>query len=51
MRVIERVSVWVASFASASAIAAAVEQHRRPEPSDLRRLGIDPQSYLSMGHG
>lgn len=51
MRVIERLSGWVAIFASASAIAAAVEGNRRPDLRDLRRLGIDPQSYLSIGHG
>ena len=41
----------VASIRSAVAVAAAVEARRTPDPQDLRRLGIDPRSYLSMGLG
>lgn len=36
---------------SASHVAAALEGHRRPDPEHLRRLGMDPRAFLSMGHG
>lgn len=36
---------------SASHVAAALEGHRQPDPKHLRRLGIDPRAFLSMGHG
>ncbi|MFB2552816.1 hypothetical protein [Ensifer soli] len=35
----------VAVFGAASAAAAAVEGNRRPRASDLRTLGIDPESF------
>ena len=49
-RLIERMSGWVAGFVSASVVAAAAEAGRTPDARDLRRLGIDPRSYLRIGH-
>jgi hypothetical protein len=40
-----------AVFVSATRVAAAVENHRRPQVSDLRRLGIDPHAFTTLGHG
>jgi hypothetical protein len=49
------VLAWLKSslttFAAATRVAAAVENHRRPRAVDLRRLGIDPQAFTSLGHG
>jgi hypothetical protein len=36
---------------SASRLASACEGGRRPHPDDLRRLGIDPHAFTSIGHG
>ena len=36
-----------ALIGAASAVAAAVEGHRRPRPQDLRTLGLDPASFPS----
>lgn len=41
----------LATFAAATRVAAALESSRRPSPVDLRRLGIDPQDFTSIGHG
>ena len=41
----------LAVFVSASRVAAALESHNRPLASDLRRLGIDPKAFTSLGHG
>ena len=41
----------VESFASATRVVAALENHRTPRPADLRRIGIDPHAFTSMGHG
>ena len=32
-------------------VAAAIENSRRPRTVDLRRLGIDPQAFTSIGLG
>jgi hypothetical protein len=39
------------TLASATRVAAAVEARRKPPVSDLRRLGIDPHAFTSIGHG
>jgi hypothetical protein len=36
---------------SARQVAAAVEVRRTPREADLRRLGIDPAAFTSIGHG
>jgi hypothetical protein len=41
----------LAAFASATRVAGAIESRRRPDPHDLRRLGIDPQAFTSIGIG
>lgn len=32
----------------ASRVVAALQAHRRPDPTDLRRLGIEPRAFDSM---
>jgi hypothetical protein len=51
MTVLATLKSSIAMFAAASRAAAAVETHRRPRSLDLRRLGIDPQAFTSLGHG
>jgi hypothetical protein len=51
MTVLARLKSSLATFVAASRVAAAVENHRRPRTADLRRLGIDPQAFTSLGHG
>jgi hypothetical protein len=51
MTVLARLKSSLAVFAAATRVAAAVENHRRPHTTDLRRLGIDPQAFASLGHG
>jgi hypothetical protein len=46
-----RVIGGIERLQSAGAVAAAVEAHRRPRAADLRRLGIDPAAFTSIGHG
>jgi hypothetical protein len=36
---------------SAGHIIAAVRVDRRPDPEHVRRLGMDPRAFLSIGHG
>jgi hypothetical protein len=38
-------------FVSATRVAAAVENRRRPRPSDMKRLGFDPDAFTSIGLG
>ncbi len=36
---------------SAIRVAGALESRAQPDPLDLRRMGIDPKAFLSIGHG
>ena len=38
-------------FASAVRVAGALESRLAPDPQDLRRMGIDPKAFMSIGHG
>lgn len=38
-------------FASAVRVAGAVEGRVAPDPRDLRRMGIDPRAFTTIGHG
>jgi hypothetical protein len=51
MTVLARFRSSLATYAAASRVAAAVESYRRPRETDLRRLGIDPHAFTSIGHG
>jgi hypothetical protein len=51
MHFVNRAIEFFAQVRSASAIAAAVDSGRTPRPADLRRLGMDPHAFTSMGHG
>ena len=35
----------------ASRLVGAIDETRRPVPEKVRRLGMDPRAFLSMGHG
>lgn len=50
-RIVNRISDALGTVRSASHVAAALEAHRQPDPAHLRRLGIDPRAFMSMGHG
>jgi hypothetical protein len=41
----------LAVFASATRVAAAIENRRRPDPVDVRRLGMDPHAFTTIGLG
>ncbi len=51
MTVLARFRSSLATFAAATRVAAAIENSRRPRTVDLRRLGIDPQAFTSIGLG
>ena len=38
-------------FASAVRVAGALESRVAPDPQDLRRMGIDPRAFMTIGHG
>jgi hypothetical protein len=38
-------------FASAVRVAGALESRVSPNPQDLRRMGIDPHAFTTIGHG
>jgi len=38
-------------FASAVRVAGALESRVVPEPRDLRRMGMDPRAFMTIGHG
>ena len=46
-----RIEQWTRTYFSASAVVWAIEERRKPDPSDLRRLGLDPWAFITMGHG
>ena len=50
-RILAGISNTIGTVRSASHVAAALEAHRRPDPKHLRRLGIDPKAFMSLGHG
>ena len=50
-RIAERIARWIGVYLTTSAVVAAIGQHRAPDPDDLRRLGMHPADFLSLGHG
>lgn len=46
-----RVSRAFGTMLSAGAVVAAIQADRKPKSSDLVRLGIDPRTFMSIGHG
>jgi hypothetical protein len=50
-RIVTEIVSFYRQVVSAIAVSAAVESRRTPEPHHLRRLGIDPRAFLSIGHG
>lgn len=50
-RIASRVSNVFGQVRSASHIVAAVQANRQPNPEHVRRLGMDPRAFLSIGHG
>lgn len=50
-RLVNRVSHVVGQVRSASHVVAAVQANRQPNPDHIRRLGMDPRVFLSIGHG
>ena len=51
-RITARIANALGTVRSASHVASALEAHRQPrDPAHLRRLGIDPRAFMSMGHG
>ncbi|MFT3975278.1 MAG: hypothetical protein QM699_18120 [Amaricoccus sp.] len=50
-RIAARISNAFGQARSASRVVAALQTNRQPDPQDLRRLGMDPRVFLSIGHG
>jgi hypothetical protein len=50
-RLATRIARWTRTYSSAGAVARAIEDRRRPDPDDLRRLGLDPWAFITIGHG
>ena len=50
-RSLQRMADWARLYFSAGAVVRAIKVDRDPRPDDLRRLGIDPRAFLSLGHG
>lgn len=48
---LERLRSALSLLATAGRLAEAGRDGRRPRAEDLRSLGIDPETYLAMGHG
>lgn len=48
-RIVSRIADALGTVRSASHVAAALEAHRRPEPAHLRRLGMDPNAFSTLG--
>lgn len=46
-----RVTSAAELFYSAARVAGAVEARRTPDARDLRRMGIDPKAFITIGHG
>lgn len=49
--IIARIGAAFADLQAAAVAAQAVESGRTPLDADLRRLGIDPQAFSTIGHG
>jgi hypothetical protein len=50
-RIVSRISNTLGTVRSASHVVAAIHADRRPEPKHVRRLGMDPRAFLTIGHG
>lgn len=50
-RIFSSISETLGTVRSARRVVSALESNRRPDPNHLRRLGVDPKVFLSMGHG
>jgi len=50
-KTLSRIGDLFATIGSAVAVAGAIENRSKPRASDLRRLGIDPKAFTSIGHG
>lgn len=50
-RIRARIARGLDTYFTASDVVWSLVDRRRPEPDDLRKLGLDPKSYLSLGHG
>jgi hypothetical protein len=48
---IQRIADAIAVYFSAGAVMSAIEARRRPDPDDMRRLGLDPSAFVGIGHG
>lgn len=46
-----RVRSAMGLFGSAVRVAGALESRIAPDPQDLRRMGIDPKAFTTIGHG
>jgi hypothetical protein len=51
MRGFQKFMSSLAAIRSAARVAAAVENGTAPNAGDLRRLGIDPRAFSTIGHG
>ena len=49
--VYERLRSTAGLIGSAVRVAGALENRANPNPQDLRRMGIDPRAFLTIGHG
>ena len=49
--VYERIVSAAGVVGSAIRVAGALESRRTPDPRDLRRMGMDPKAFTSIGHG
>lgn len=50
-RIIASITGALGTVRSASHVVASIEANRRPDPVHLRRLGIDPNTFMTLGHG
>ena len=47
----DRVRSALQLFGSATRVAGALESRVNPDPRDLRRMGIDPRAFTTIGIG
>jgi hypothetical protein len=50
-RFVASIAQWARTWSSARSVVAAIESRRTPHAVDMRRLGIEPRAFLSIGHG
>lgn len=50
-RLVSRISHAFGQVRSAGHVVAAIQANRQPSPEHVRRLGMDPRAFLSIGHG